>query len=184
MEVAKKNLKEKLKAFLVHFAISLFILIPVSTFIYLVWYPSPIFQALQANKILTLVVLIDLILGPTLTFIIYKKNKKTLKFDLTVIALVQIIALGFGLSSLALAKPVWIVFNGNKFELIQKNEIFYPQTINDNQYLSSNFFSKPKFVAVEFLKDNKLREKQMMEEVFLGISVAQRPENYIDIENQ
>ena len=40
---------------------------------------------------------IDVILGPLLTLLVYKQGKKTLLFDLTVIVLLQISALGYGL---------------------------------------------------------------------------------------
>ena len=43
--------------------------------------------------------------------VIYKKNKKTLKFDLAVIGFLQVVALLYGLHSLLISKPAWIVFN-------------------------------------------------------------------------
>ena len=181
MKDIKQIVKEKFKAFAVHFALSFLILSLIISFIYFVWYPGPILQAVQASKILLLVILIDVVLGPLLTFIVYKKNKKTLKMDLVVIGFIQVIALAFGISSLALAKPVWIAFNGNKFELIQKNEIIYTGENTLKEFLSSNYWSKPKFVTVKLSSDPKVKEAQIMEEVFSGISLAQKPENYVEI---
>lgn len=181
MKDIKQIVKEKFKAFAVHFALSFLILSLIISFIYFVWYPGPILQAVQASKILLLVILIDVVLGPLLTFIVYKKNKKTLKMDLVVIGFIQVIALAFGISSLALAKPVWITFNGNKFELIQKNEIIYTGENTLQEFLSSHYWSKPKFVAVKLSSEPKVKEAQIMEEVFSGISLAQKPENYVEI---
>lgn len=181
MKDIKQIVKEKFKAFAVHFALSFLILSLIISFIYFIWYPGPILQAVQASKILLLMILIDVILGPLLTFIVYKKNKKTLKMDLAVIGFIQVIALAFGISSLALAKPVWIAFNGNKFELIQKNEIIYTSENTAREFLSSHYWSKPKFVAVKLSSDPKVKEAQIMDEVFSGISLAQKPENYVEI---
>ena len=182
MKDIKQIVKEKFKAFAVHFALSFLVLSLIISFIYFVWYPGPILQAVQASKILLLIILIDVVLGPLLTFIVYKKNKKTLKMDLAVIGFVQVIALAFGISSLALAKPVWIVFNGNKFELIQKNEIIYTSENTPHKFLSSHYWSKPKFVAATLSNDSNVKEAQIMDEVFSGTSLAQKPENYVEIQ--
>lgn len=182
MENIKQIVKEKIKAFALHFALSFLFLSLIISFIYFIWYPGPILQAVQASKILVLMILVDVILGPLLTFIVYQKNKKTLKMDLTVIGLVQLIALAFGISSLALAKPVWIVFNGNKFELIQKNEIIYTNENIPQEFLSSHYWSKPKFAAVIVSNDPEENNAQMMDEIFSGISLAQRSSNYVKIE--
>lgn len=181
MKDIKQIVKEKFKAFAVHFALSFLVLSLIISFIYFIWYPGPILQAVQASKILMLMILIDVILGPLLTFIVYKKNKKTLKMDLAVIGFIQVIALAFGVSSLALAKPVWIVFNGNKFELIQKNEIIYTGKNTSQEFLSSHYWSKPRFIAATLSKDAHEKEAQIMDEVFSGISLAQKPENYVEI---
>ena len=77
MKDIKQIVKEKFKAFAVHFALSFLVLSLIISFIYFVWYPGPILQAVQASKILLLIILIDVVLGPLLTFIVYKKNKKT-----------------------------------------------------------------------------------------------------------
>lgn len=182
MEDIKQIVKEKFKAFALHFALSLLILTLIISFIYLMWYPSSLLEAVGGGKILWLIILIDVILGPILTFIVYKKHKKTLKMDLVVIGCVQLLALGLGVSSLALAKPVWIVFNGNKFELIQRNEIIQLNEDIPEKYQSSRYWSKPEFVAVELSSNAEIRQKQIMDEVFSGISLAQQPAHYVEIE--
>lgn len=47
---------------------------------------------------------IDLILGPLLTFLVFKEDKKKLKFDLGVILIIQLSRLFFGLVYLS-ARP-------------------------------------------------------------------------------
>ena len=43
--------------------------------------------------------------------------------DLSIIILIQIIALIYGVYSIAQARPVWIAFNYDRFELVRNNEI-------------------------------------------------------------
>lgn len=40
---------------------------------------------------------------------------------------------------------------------------------------------KPQYVATEFAKDTQQRNDEMFAEVFSGISIAQRPERYVEI---
>ncbi|WP_180161358.1 TfpX/TfpZ family type IV pilin accessory protein [Acinetobacter sp. YH12040] len=181
MQDMKEILKEKFRAFVLHLMLSIFVLTLLSFFILYLWYPSPLLEAVNGYRIFQLVLMIDVILGPLLTFVVYRKNKKTLKKDLTIIVLLQVSALIYGVYSLASAKPVWIVFNGNKFELIQKNEIINSSKNIKKEYLTFNYFAKPKFVAVELSGTMEDRQKKMMDEIFSGISLAQQPDNYVKI---
>ena len=88
-----------------------------------IWYPAPTFVAIGAHQIFLLVVGIDIIIGPLLTFIVFKSGKKTLKFDLTVIALLQVCALVYGVYTLLQARPAYIAALGGQFQVVQATEI-------------------------------------------------------------
>ena len=60
--------------------------------IYWSWYPEPTFGIVGVLPIMLLLIGVDLILGPLLTLIVYKHGKPGLKFDLSVIALVQVVS--------------------------------------------------------------------------------------------
>lgn len=111
---------------------------------------------------------------------VYKEGKKTLKFDLSVIIAIQITALCYGVYSIEQGRPVWIAYNVDRFELVRKNEI-----IDDHiaqalpQYQRTSWF-KPQYVAVEFAKDPNARSNDLFAEALGGISIAQKPERYVD----
>ena len=123
---------------------------------------------------------IDVIVGPFLGFLVYKQGKKSLKFDLSVVIGIQVAALCYGLFSIEQGRPVWIAYNVDSFELVRKNEI-----INDHidqallQYQNVPWF-KPQYVAVQFATDIKMRNDDLFTEVLGGISLAQKPERYVD----
>lgn len=170
---------EKIKAFLVHLMLSIGLLAIILLMIYFIWYPYPLLKAVGGEHIFLLLVVIDVVLGPILTFIVYKKHKKTLKFDLAVIGLIQVAALIYGVQSLLLAKPSWIVFNQNKFELVQYNQIIV-KDIQDSQF-TAKLWSKPDFVAVKLSSHVGERSEQILQEVLTGVSLAQQPENYVSL---
>lgn len=101
-------LVNKLKAFAIHTAISLLILCALYALIYFVWFPNSLVN-LGALAGLKIVILVDLILGPFLTFIVYNKNKKSLSFDLTVIALIQLAGLTYGMYTVLKERPIFAV---------------------------------------------------------------------------
>jgi hypothetical protein len=74
--------------------------------IYYIWYPKPFFGISNTIEPLKLLILVDVIIGPLLTFIVYKKNKSTLVMDLSIIALLQIGAFFYGIGNSK--KRFWI----------------------------------------------------------------------------
>ena len=110
--------KPKFKAFAVHFSISLLIFLTLLYLILFNWYPAPFFTTDGGTQGLRLIIFVDLVLGPTLTFIVFKRNKPSLKFDLTVIALAQVAALSYGIWTVHNERPVAIVFADDTFHPI------------------------------------------------------------------
>lgn len=172
----------RIKFFIKHLITSFIVAILVLTWIFTVWYPAPLAKATGVTHIVLLMLAIDMIVGPILGFIVYKAHKKSLKFDLLVIILLQISALSYGVYSLAEGRPVWIAFNGNRFELIRNNELLDVSVDNrvDNEYYHPSLLG-PKYVAVKIAEDSSEREQNMFEELQGGISLAQRPERYVAI---
>ena len=170
----------RFKFFLSHLAISLLIALLVIGLVFFVWYPSPLATAVGVTQVFLMMLAIDVIVGPFLGLLVYKQGKKSLKFDLSVIIGIQIAALCYGLFSIEQGRPVWVAYNIDSFELVRKNEI-----INDHidqalpQYQNVPWF-KPQYVAVQFATDIKMRNDDLFTEVLGGISLAQKPERYVD----
>lgn len=174
-------MNKRLIFFLSHFSISILLALVIIAWVFLIWYPQPLAQAVGVTHIFLMMVAIDVVLGPVLGFFIYKEGKKTLKFDLAVIILIQISALGYGLYSIAQGRPAWLVYNVDRFELVRNNEIIDTNTQKvQAQYRNPSWF-KPKFATVQIAENSEERSKNMFEEVVGGVSLAQRPERYVGL---
>jgi len=114
---ARDLLAAKARASGVHFTLSLVIASAVFLAIYFIWYPGALFSAAGGRGLLTIIFLVDVTLGPVLTFIVFKRGKKSLVFDLSVIALVQLAALCYGVHAVFLARPAYIAFVKDRFDL-------------------------------------------------------------------
>lgn len=110
----------KIKASVNHFLISVFIFsIFVFTLIYF-WYPTPYFTASGGLQGLKIVGGVDIILGPLLTLIIFnhQKSKKELFLDLSLIGLLQVSALIWGMHNIYAQRPVAVVYWEKEFMTI------------------------------------------------------------------
>lgn len=120
-----KNLSAKVRAWLVHLVLSLVVLLPVVLLVTLWWFPRPFFQVLDTAHILAILVGVHLVLGPMLTFIVYVPNKKGMKFDLWVIALLQLAALTYGTFAIYSERPAYVVFAVDRYEALAAKDVAF-----------------------------------------------------------
>ncbi|ENU45141.1 TfpX/TfpZ family type IV pilin accessory protein [Acinetobacter seifertii] len=163
-------MSKRIKFFILHITFSLIVISLLICCIFLMWYPTPLSKATGLEHILFLLILVDVIVGPLLGLLIYKEGKKTLKFDLAIICILQISAFLFGCYHVFKGRPVWIVYSVDQFELIRDNEVV------SKSYQSS--FLGPKFVGIQYSNVPQLKQKEMFQELFSGIALAQDPKNY------
>jgi hypothetical protein len=87
------------------------------------WYPGPLFQAAGGNELLFILVGTDVVIGPLITLAVFKAGKKGMKFDLAVIGILQVCALVYGSWVVAAARPAFIVFVKDRFEVASAIEL-------------------------------------------------------------
>ena len=174
-------MSKRLKFFLSHLSLSFLIALLVVGIVFFIWYPSPLATAVGVTHIFLMLLVIDVILGPLLGLLVYKEGKKTLKFDLSVIILIQIAALCYGVYSIEQGRPAWLVYNVDRFELVRKNELVDSNIQQAQPQFQQPSWFKPQYVATEFAKDIQQRNDEMFAEVLGGISIAQRPERYVEL---
>ena len=148
----------------------------VMSVIYLIWYPYPYYvfhSTLSATK---LVVVVDLVLGPLLTLIVFNTAKplKELKRDLLIIVLVQVSALGWGIYITHSVRPLFAVyFNG---EIHSITEVSFDKSGFDPSVKVPTIFEQPQLVYIEpFSKeDYKLTLLKQLKGEVLGIVLQTR----------
>jgi hypothetical protein len=123
------GLRGRLKAAGIHLSLSL---AAAGTLVLLaskVWYPAPLFALSNGRDIFLLVVACDMVLGPMMTLIVFntRKPRAELVRDLAIIAIVQLAAMGYGVSTLLIARPAYIVYNAGQFNVPLANELTQPK---------------------------------------------------------
>ena len=123
------SFRRRLRASAVHFSLVAVVLTGIFLLTYEVWYPLGLFMSARGVDLFLLIAIVDLVVGPCLTFIVYVPGKKGLAFDLSVIALLQASALVYGMHVLYESRPVYIVFVKDRFELVRANGIPEPHLV-------------------------------------------------------
>lgn len=114
------NWNERFKASGIHFCISLAIALLAALLVFGLWYPYPYREISGGRELFLIVVSVDVILGPLITFAIFNRSKpwRELRRDLTIVALIQLSALGYGLWTVFVARPVHLVFEYSRFSVV------------------------------------------------------------------
>lgn len=98
------------RAALYHLCISLLVFFFLAYLILVHWFPG-FFYAIDGGwEGMRIIIGVDLILGPTLTLIVFKQGKPGLKMDLTLIGLFQSICLTAGVYVVHAERPLFFVY--------------------------------------------------------------------------
>ena len=106
-----------------HLLISVVIAGAVLGLMFVLWYPPPLFQAMGGGGLALILIGVDVVMGPLLTLIVFRSGKPGLKFDLAAIAILQLAALAYGGHIISLARPAFIVFVKDQFQVATVAEL-------------------------------------------------------------
>jgi hypothetical protein len=149
--------------------------------VFLVWYPEWLAAASGVTDIFLLLLVVDVILGPSITLIVFNRQKKELKRDITIIIAVQMAALLYGLYAMFIARPVYIAFTLERFDVVYANDISRESLSKavHPEYRRLPVFG-PRLIAAPLPDDLKIREEIVMEAVAgTGEDVQHMPEYYV-----
>lgn len=105
-------------AFAIHLTLSLLIFSSLVLMMALYWFPGKLFFIDGGWQGLKLVAMVDLVLGPALTLLLYKPGKPKLALDMSLIAAFQIVALGYGFYATHQQRTVAIVYAEQGFNTL------------------------------------------------------------------
>jgi len=111
------------KAFAIHLGLSAIAVSTIMTIVFFVWYPAPTAYIAGAGTIALTLIGVDLLIGPTLTLIVFKSGKPGLVFDIAVIVTVQLCAMLYGTTTLYRERPAYLVFAVDRFNMVAERHI-------------------------------------------------------------
>jgi hypothetical protein len=169
-------------AFGVHIGMSAFLVGMAAIVVFIYLYPELLAYVSGVHEIFLMLFLIDVVLGPLITLIIFNKQKKELRRDLAIIGLIQVVALVYGMSVIYGARPVFVVFNSDRFDVVYANELDASnmERANYDEFRSLPCCG-PQFISARLPNDAVKAKEIVMSAVSGGADVQQMPEYYLPL---
>jgi len=89
------------------------------------WFPFPYRSLAGGQHLFWILIGVDVVCGPLLTAIIFnpKKSRRELLFDLTLVFVIQLMALAYGLHSISEARPVVLAFEVDRLTVVSAVQV-------------------------------------------------------------
>ena len=176
-------MKFRFKAFGLHLLGSVCVLALVLGVLYLGWYRWPGWYLTGGVKIAALMTGIDVILGPVLTLVIANptKPRRELTRDIGIIIGVQLLAAGYGATTLWQGRVLYYVFSQKYLEIVQASDLHDEQITSARQLnpgFAPHWYSLPRWIYAPLPQDPKLQEQIVRSAVSGEDDVTQMPRYY------
>jgi hypothetical protein len=168
---------DRLKASALHLGLSLCIAALAALLVFAVWYPNPYREISGGRELFLLLVAVDVVLGPLITLAVFNRSKprKELRRDLAVVGLIQLAALGYGLWTVAVARPVHMVFEYKNFRVVHAIDV-PPELLSQTpDGINALPLTGPTLLGLRPFKDSKESMDATMA-ALQGLSLSSRPD--------
>jgi hypothetical protein len=176
-------MKFRFQAFGLHLLGSACLIALVLGGLYFGWYRWPGWYLAGALDIVLIMVGIDVVLGPLMTLIIANPNKprRVLARDIGIIVAVQLVAFGYGFTTLWHGRPLYYTYSVRFLEMVQASDLS-PEQVALGQQLNPRFaphwYSLPRWIYAPLPTDDAAAAKIVGSAVTGGDDVIQMPRFY------
>lgn len=154
--------------------------------IFSIWIPRPFAELSQAKGLFLLILVVDIICGPLLTLVVYNPSKPRaeLQRDLSLIILLQLAALGYGLHTVTQVRPIWLGFERDHFRMVALMDV-QPQRLTEApEGLQARNWLGPKPIGVRILSGDDPDFLQSVQLSLEGRHSAFRPNHWVPYAEQ
>ncbi|WP_404300372.1 TfpX/TfpZ family type IV pilin accessory protein [Alicycliphilus denitrificans] len=178
----KKAYLDKIKACAIHLCTSLVVAGLAAWLVFGLWYPYPYRQIFGGRELFLLLVQVDVVLGPLITLIVYNRDKSRNEkmLDFSVIGVLQLGALLYGLWTMAVARPVHTVFEYDRFRVVSALEVPDDLLLKAPPGLRVLPWTGPTLLSLRPMRADESVEMTMA--AIGGVPLSARPELWQDYE--
>lgn len=163
-----------------HLIVSFLLAALVALLIFFLWYPAPYYKVSGGLELFFLVISVDVICGPLLTLILSNssKPKRELKRDISLVIVVQLMALSYGLVSLYYARPVYLAYEGDRFRLVGAADIDLAMLEQARPEFRTLPVTGPKLVYTKLLNNSDSGYLASLQDAMQGFHPSYKPERW------
>lgn len=180
------RIRTAVRAALLHFLLSLPVALAVAWLVFGIWFPGVLRELTGGSALFLILMAVDLVCGPVLTLVLYSPAKSKYKWavDLGLIVSIQMMALVYGMTQVASARPVFVAFEGDRFRVVQAIDINIDRLIEAPHELQSLSFSGPRIIGVHLAKSGDSDYLSSLQMSMQGLHPAFRPSRWRTYESQ
>lgn len=169
-------LKSRLLAAGLHLTLSLAVAVLAAWLVFSLWYPYPYREISGGRELFLIVVVVDVIMGPLLTLAVFNRSKpvRELRFDLTVIGVLQVAALVYGLWTVSVARPVHLAFEIDRFRVVHAIDIPEEEMNLAPEGLRRLPWTGPTLLSVRDFRNSQEKMESILA-AFGGVPLSARP---------
>ncbi len=174
--VGRIEWKSRFKASLIHATISLLVAALVGLLVFGLWFPGDYRQFSGGTELFELVVGVDLVIGPCITFAVFNRRKslRALSFDFGVIAVLQLAALAYGLQMVSISRPVAMALEEDRFRVVSAMDVYEPELPLASLEYRSLSITGPKLVR-SVMPTDPVGRSEALTLAFRGHDIGTRP---------
>lgn len=177
------SFKLRLRASIYHLLISVVVAGCAGYLVFFLLYPKPFNNTSGGNDLFLLVMSVDLVMGPLLTFSVYtpQKTYPVLVKDLAVIGVLQLAALFYGLATVYAVRPVYLVHEVDRVQVVTAADVDEFELRNALPEFQRLPVFGVKLIGVRQAKDSEEKLASIEQTVAGGKDVSMRPDWWVRI---
>ncbi len=108
-----------------HMVLSVVIALISAALVFGLWYPMPYRAMLGVGGIYVLILIVDVVCGPLITFVLAspRKSRREMFLDLSLVGMIQMAALLYGMQAVWIGRPAVLAFEKDRLTVVSSNEI-------------------------------------------------------------
>lgn len=150
------------------------------------WYPYPYGELVGGRELFLLLISVDVICGPLLTFVVFdpRKLRRELWRDIGIIVFLQGVALAYGIATVIQARPVYLAFEGDRFRVVSVPDVEFSEINRAPESLRNLSLTGPRMLGVHLVKSGDPDYLQSIKAALGGLHPAFRPSRWVEYEQQ
>ena len=171
------ELQTRLKAAVIHLLLSAAVAALTALLVFGLWFPYPYRELAGGRELFLLILSVDVVCGPILTLVLFnpRKPRKELVRDLTLVALIQLVALAYGIHAVMQARPVLLAFEADRFRSVSVVEIDPTKLAEAPAELRSLSLTGPRLIGVRIPQPADADFMENLDTSMAGLEVTFRP---------
>jgi hypothetical protein len=175
--------RDRVYAASIHLGLSFLVGAAAAGLVFGLWYPYPYREISGGRDLFLILITVDVLLGPLMTLAVFNRTKSraALLLDFSVIGILQVTALVYGLWTVAEARPVHLVFEYNRFRVVHAVEL--PEDVKEKAPpgIRPMPLTGPTLLSLRPFKDGKEQFEVAMQ-ALEGVEPTTRPQLWQDYE--